>query len=81
MASFNPCFNGFMDKEVKQQCIANGTEYGFNPCFNGFMDKECRPAGSPGRPYRFNPCFNGFMDKEQDKKKRTLQDSKFQSLF
>ena len=37
--SFNPCFNGFMDK-----CSSEGTEHSpkhsrFNPCFNGFMDK------------------------------------------
>ena len=37
---FNPCFNGFMDKDA---CMAQPPvllPWGFNPCFNGFMDKD-----------------------------------------
>ena len=36
---FNPCFNGFMDKD-KRLFGWSMTGSSFNPCFNGFMDKD-----------------------------------------
>ena len=37
--SFNPCFNGFMDKDAAAATRGAITSSCFNPCFNGFMDK------------------------------------------
>ena len=37
---FNPCFNGFMDKEQLTAAQEQIAALSFNPCFNGFMDKE-----------------------------------------
>ena len=39
-SGFNPCFNGFMDKEMSHLRSAMSKADSFNPCFNGFMDKE-----------------------------------------
>ena len=38
--SFNPCFNGFMDKDPEVMVAAEDAMFRFNPCFNGFMDKD-----------------------------------------
>ena len=42
-SGFNPCFNGFMDKDTMPLTLANSRLTGFNPCFNGFMDKDRSP--------------------------------------
>ena len=39
--SFNPCFNGFMDKDILVRTFRLSHTMCFNPCFNGFMDKDC----------------------------------------
>ena len=64
---FNPCFNGFMDKD-RSSFFQRALLYpGFNPCFNGFMDKDkLAIACLVTFTFCFNPCFNGFMDKDQN---------------
>ena len=45
--SFNPCFNGFMDKWGTLYPVLKSLLGCFNPCFNGFMDKWINPMYSP----------------------------------
>ena len=40
LARFNPCFNGFMDKDKRRSHAQTSAMERFNPCFNGFMDKD-----------------------------------------
>ena len=40
LLSFNPCFNGFMDKDLERELVLGDYIKSFNPCFNGFMDKD-----------------------------------------
>ena len=64
---FNPCFNGFMDKDAPYFAWSFVLVSCFNPCFNGFMDKDWHLFQMVSTSsMRFNPCFNGFMDKDSD---------------
>ena len=82
-ARFNPCFNGFMDKDIMALMAPKISIASFNPCFNGFMDKDMEHTDIPGAiPGSFNPCFNGFMDKDmKDTKEQKLELLRFQPLF
>ena len=53
---FNPCFNGFMDKDLISRYRTN-PGVSFNPCFNGFMDKDPLNHGYDPVPYKFQPLF------------------------
>jgi len=37
---FNPCFNGYMGKDLHRDSIAGSGILCFNPCFNGYMGKD-----------------------------------------
>ena len=82
MAGFNPCFNGFMDKDRERRRSGKKLVSSFNPCFNGFMDKDTREmACKCGCGSSFNPCFNGFMDKDVHILSYHITTIMFQPLF
>ena len=61
--SFNPCFNGFMDKwPTLRPSLPSGARVSTLVLMDSWINGDLiRHRGY--RAKSFNPCFNGFMDK------------------
>ena len=79
--SFNPCFNGSVERGQLLPRIGTGVSC-FNPCFNGSVERGYGILLNLAPDVGFNPCFNGSVERGsimQTPNRRLRR--RFQSLF
>ena len=63
MLSFNPCFNGSVERGIHHE-LARIEQNSFNPCFNGSVERGRLAMQALGQQAEgFNPCFNGSVER------------------